>query len=154
MKANTPNRFLKSAVILLLSVNAVVLFFHVRLLMADEKGPHPDRLKNRMIHDLSLDKTQEQAYSDMVERHRAAMRDIRRQEEETRRVLYAHPGDSTLDRSPDLHRLGRLREQRERITFDHFMELRAILRPGQQAVFDEIIGEAVNGMEPRPPKKQ
>lgn len=153
MKTNTSNRFLKWAVVLLLAVNTVVLFFHVRLLMADDKRPHPDRLKDRMIHDLNLDEAQQQAYGDMVERHRAAMRDIRRQEEETRTRLYTNPGDSTLDRTAHLRHLGLLREQRERVTFDHFMELRGILRTDQQPAFDEIIGEAVNGMEPRPPKK-
>lgn len=147
------NRFLKITVLLLIVVNAVVLFFHVRLLLADQKRPHPDRLKNRMTHDLRLDEKQEQAYSDMVERHRSAMQDIRRQEEEARTSLYLQPGDSSIDRTPALHHLGRLREERERVTFDHFMELRAILRPDQANTFDQIIGEAVNGMEPRPPKK-
>lgn len=154
MKQGNDNRFLKVTVLLLIVVNAVVLFFHIRLLMADnDRRPHPDRLKNRLIHDLKLDETQERAYSDMVEDHRAAMQNLRRQEEKIRTQLYAQPGNDSTDRQPFYDSLGRFRAERERVTFEHFSELRSILRPEQAEVFDRIIGEAVNGMEPGPPKR-
>lgn len=155
MSNTANNRSLKIIVILLMLVNAIVLFFHIRLLTAQTgaRPPRPDDLKNRMIHDLSLNPEQQDAYGEMVERHRAAMQQIRYSEEETRGRLYQEPGDTTIDRATYFNELGQLRAEREKVTFDHFMELRTILDDIQKTIFDRIIGEAVNGMEPRPPRK-
>lgn len=155
MNAAHSNRFLKIVIILLIIINAMVLIMHLRVTGGRREGPpggHGSQLKYKLIHDLEMDEQQEISYSEMVDRHRAAMNDIKRQEEETRKVLYADMGNKDKNRDSLFNEMAQLRREREIVTFTHFMELRGILKPEQAAKFDNIIGESVNGME-GPPRR-
>lgn len=151
MGAENSNKFLKIVIILLIIINAMVLVMHFKSTGRPPR-PHGAQLKYRLIEELRMDEKQETQYSEMVERHRAAMNEIRKKEEETRIKIYSDLSNAHTDRDTLYDQMAQYRKEREIITFDHFMELRMILNPEQTEQFDKIIGEAVNGMEGPPGK--
>lgn len=152
MSTESSNRFLKIVIVLLIIINAMVLVMHFKSQGGEKRRPHGAQLKFHLIEELQMDEKQEADYSDMVERHRASMNEIKKIEEETRTKIYAELGNSQLNRDTLFNKMADLRKEREIITFDHFMELRKILNAEQAKKFDGIIGEAVNGMEGPPGK--
>lgn len=145
------NRFLQLLVILLIVLNGVVLFI---LFKGKGHPPHPpgSQLKFRLIEELDMSKEQEMAYNEMVDRHRVAMDSMRTKENETRTALYETLSNTQPQQDSLYSRLGELKISKEKITFAHFGELRGILTEKQTKKFDDIIKEAVNGME-APPKR-
>lgn len=100
---------------------------------------------------LRLSDAQEASYRTLRERHHATVLDIREEMRVDKRSLYAlMKSTDTLNSRSDaqqwLDSLAAKQRRIEAITYDHFLEVRALCTPQQQQKFDAVIGEALEHM--------
>jgi hypothetical protein len=77
--------------------------------------------------------------------------DIRKQMREQKRRLYglmrnADSSATGATASALIDSLAKAQERIERITYDHFREVRRLCTPQQQTQFDDVIGDALERM--------
>ena len=110
-------------------------------------GPgNPARL---IIERLHLDEQQQKQFGAMREAHHSKMMDIqqdsRKLHDELFELLKADNAD-TAQSNALIQQIQRLEAEKEHVTFDHFAQLRAILRPDQKAAFDGFIKDLLRQM--------
>lgn len=151
MKLLSNSRFTGPALLLLLVLNAGMLF----VLLRHPKPPrNNDAVKNFLIDELKLDAGQQQQFASLVSEHRAAAEQAQRRIHECRdslvQQLSATPAnEETITRLSE--EIGDQQAHLEKATMDHFSKVRAICNPSQQQKFDEVIREALHMMAPQGP---
>lgn len=103
----------------------------------------------RIIHELNFNENQVSNYNKLVEEHRAAMRKLRDEGGLLRNNYFEllkeeHPADSTI--TLKLAAIARNQEEIEKVTFNHFREVREICTPDQKKKFDEMILDVLRAM--------
>lgn len=158
MATFSKNKWLTALVILLVVINAVtiVLFWMGR----DQQQPpsRPPHAQggpaNYLIRELQLDGQQQQQYLQLVNVHRQAADQLREQIGEKKDSLFhllrQNPVPDSVKKAA-VAAAGRLSEELDLLTFDHFQKVRALCTPAQQEKFDRIIREVIAMMGgPRP----
>lgn len=122
------------------------------------RGPGKGRARDFLIRELKLDAAQQKQYDVLIEKHHADLRPVQDEMRHTRDSLFDQLASATPD-TAIAHRLetkiGTLQAKMERITFEHFQQVRAFCRPDQQKDFDRVIRDALRMMAPPqgPPPK-
>lgn len=109
-------------------------------------------IKEKLATDLSLTNDQYDAYKKMVEKHRAAMKELGSEIQEARKDYFELLGANANESSAEarLQRIGDLQMKIEKVTVDHFLELKASLTSEQAQRFEEIYSDALRMMIRKP----
>ena len=122
-----------------------------------EGGP-----KDRIIAELKFTPDQIDLFEDLVDKHRAAMRELKDKGREVRGQYFdllkqEQPEQKLTDEFSTA--IANNQKEIEQITFNHFKDVRKLCSAQQKTKFDEIIGDVLKGMargggppphEPRP----
>lgn len=149
---NNKVKLLYIVVVALLLVNTGTLAF----IFIYGAGPHqsgPREVSKFIIEELRLNDKQQQQYRQLQDEHRRNMETIHEQDRNLHdryfQLLQGERADSILvNQLVDSIALNR--KQTELLTFYDFQKIRGICNAEQQKKFDEIIGEALRMMAPRP----
>jgi len=120
--------------------------------------PPPPHEKNDVFeflsHELKFDNEQRNQYDQLRREHHSTIQAI----EEKSRIIHDRFFSLLQNKSTDSTLVAHLadsissnQKQIELVTFYHFKKVRAICNPEQQKRFDEVIGEALQMMLPKPP---
>lgn len=144
------NNGLKYLVGIALVINAATLiFFWYNRPPQEGKGAlRPGRV---LVEELKMDAQQVAIFQPLREQHHQAHDSLLKLIATQRQVLY-----SQKQRANDtiLHKIGLLQEEIERITYDHFKEVRKICTPEQQGQLDILLEKTVqNILTPKDKKR-
>lgn len=136
------NNALKYLVIVALLINAATLiFFWFNRL---EKGHlPPPRPETVLLKALSLDAAQQDIFKILREQHHASHDSLLQIIAAKRQILYRQKqgvNDSILNE------IGRLQQDIERITYNHFSDVRKICTPAQQTQLDSLLVKTVQNV--------
>ena len=149
---NSKTKFLYFIIIVLLLMNAGTIAF-----MFLHHPPNSQQEVSRWLTEqLKLSETQRQQYQALREEHKQNMEAIHKQDRNLHDryfdLLHGENIDSILvNQLADSIAINR--KQTELTTFYDFKKIRSICNAEQQKKFDEIIGEALRMMGPRPPRQ-
>ncbi len=134
------NSGLKYLVAIALIINAATLIFFWYNRPPEEgrrRPPRPDRV---LIEELKLDDKQQAIYAPLREQHHQTHDSLLKLMAAPRQALYSQKqgANDTI-----IHQIGLLQEQIERVTYDHFMEVRKLCTPEQQVQLDVLLGKTV-----------
>ena len=152
------NRWLIIAIVLLLLINTAT----IALLWSGKDGskrpgPGGEAAAEFIIRETNMDAVQQQQYRNLVQQHREAADELRREMGHSKEEFFdlleqANVPDSVLRAASA--RANERSQELDIMTFHHFTEVRKILRPEQQQAFDRIIKEALRMMAPPPPRQK
>lgn len=114
--------------------------------------PHRESPRDFVVRSLGFSKEQEQKYDALVTSHQQAMRGLRDKANEYREALFS--GFDKQGAADSLSRLiGDNQKEIEKVTYDHFAQVRALCTESQKKEFDHIIGDVTKRMNggPHPP---
>ncbi len=148
-------KFLKIVIIVLLFINIATLWFMWRT--NNHHGGQPPQGREDaggfLTHELMLNDAQQKQFSQLKEEHHAAAEELQEDARELHHqyfeLLHAPSADSVIVLK-FAEAIAANQKQMELITFYHFQKIRAICTPEQQKKFDEVIGEALRMMAPKP----
>jgi periplasmic protein CpxP/Spy len=144
------NNGLKYLVAIALIINAATLifFWYNR---PPEEGKRALRQGRVLEERLKLDEKQQAIFQPMRERHHQAHDSLLQLIAAQRQVLYSQ---KQAVNDTVLHKIGLLQEEIERVTYDHFKEVRKICTPEQQAQLDTLLAKTVqNILTPKDKKR-
>lgn len=105
--------------------------------------------KDRIIAELKFTSDQVDLFEDLVDKHRASMRDLQEKGREVRSQYF----DLLKQEQPDQKLTEELsaaiatnQKEIEQVTFNHFKDVRKLCSPEQKNKFDEIIGDILKHM--------
>lgn len=131
------NNGLKYLVAIALIINAATLifFWYNRPPQEGKRGLKPGRV---LIEELKLDTQQLVLFQPLRDQHHQAHDSLLQIIATQRQILYSQKqaANDTI-----LHKIGLLQAEIERITYDHFQEVRKICTPEQQAQLDILLGK-------------
>jgi protein CpxP len=151
------NRWLIIAIVLLLLINIAT----IALLWSGKDdgrrpGPGGEAAAEFIIRETNMDDAQRQQYRQLVQQHRDAAEQIRREMGRSKENFFELLRQTNVPDSV-LHSASAKANERSQeldiLTFRHFAEVRKILRPQQQETFDHIIQEALRMMG-GPPRRR
>lgn len=133
------NNGLKYIVILALLANAATLifFWYNRPEKRERPNVRPARV---LIETLNLDEAQQDVFQTLKKQHHATHDSLLQIIADKRQILYRQKGgvnDSILNE------IGRLHQDIERITYNHFNDVRKICTPAQQTQLDSLLVKTV-----------
>jgi periplasmic protein CpxP/Spy len=125
-------------------------------------GPPPRRggtAKDMIIREVGFNDTQIAKYEELIDVHRAGMRELEKKGREIRENYFKLMASDTLDRKikEELEvAIGETQKNIEMITFDHFKQVRVLCNDEQKKKFDNVITEVIQHMRgphgPPPPR--
>lgn len=144
-------------VVLLLLVNLVTLAGVWKYVLANEHhGPPPPHSPGAfLIEKLNLNEEQVKLFDGLREEHFSQMKALQEHIKVEKEALYdvlQDPNADSAKSTKHMQTIMRYEEQLERITFEHFKQVRAICNPQQQQHFDVIIDEVIRMMNRQPRK--
>jgi hypothetical protein len=141
-------RFFWLAIIVLVALNLVTLFRRM--------PPPPEGPRKIIIERLHFDKEQATAYGQLIEKHRA---DIRQKDEAiaaARQAIYSLlPGNDFSKKDSLIAEVGRLQTEVEQLHFAHFQDIKKLCREEQLADFAALsrdLEQLFNRPKPKPIK--
>jgi len=153
-------RFLKIIIIVLLLVNIATLSFmwvshnrhgggHMPPPPHGRGGPNAFEF---LVHELKLDEGQVKQFEEMRNKHHLNVQDIQEKSRDMHHRFFnlLAKNDST-SAVPLADSMAQYQKQIELLTFNHFLQVRAICKPEQQKKFDTVINEALRMMAPKQP---
>ena len=139
-------RLLTLAVLALLAINMGLLTF-----LFFGKPPRPPRggaaggqdgPKQVIIDKLHLGEKQVARYEVLIEQHRASLKPLNEEIQETKSRLYATLANEVItDKDSLIDRLGDLQMQIENVHYEHFLEIKKLCTHQQMADFKALSGE-------------
>jgi len=154
MSTTAKNKLLTGLVILLLVANAatITMFW----LNKKQHPPQPKgSAKEFLIKELKLDTAQQAQLELLVKEHRQTVEELRKKIKASKDSLFdlvKQPNASDSVKQAAATAAGRVAEQIDLLTLNHFQKIRSLCTPEQQKKFDEIIHEVTAMMgQPRPP---
>jgi periplasmic protein CpxP/Spy len=136
------NNLLKYIVAAALVINAATLiFFWYNRPPQDEKsGLRPGRV---LIEELKLDDKQQALFQPLREQHHQAHDSLLKIIADQRKILYTQ---KQVANDSILLKIGLLNQEIERITYNHFMDVRKICTPEQQVQMDILLEKTVQNI--------
>ena len=109
-----------------------------------EGGP-----KDKIIADLKFTPDQVDLFKDLIEKHQAAMRELKDKGREIRNQYFdllkqEQPNQELTDELSAA--IANNQKEIEQVTFNHFKDVRKICSAEQKVKFDGMIGDVLNGM--------
>ncbi|MDZ4714433.1 MAG: hypothetical protein SH819_03100 [Cytophagales bacterium] len=122
-----------------------------------QQGPERERPKQIIIQRLQLDGDQVKKYERLINEHQSAIQVLDEEVRTAKNSLYRilRSGE-TAEKDSLIGLLGQLQQKTEATHFDHFMLLRALCRPEQLPLFEEMASDLAHIFESpkngRPPR--
>ena len=136
------NNWLKYLVAIALIINAAtfMFFWYNRPPQEGKRGSKQGRV---LIEELKFDAQQQALFMPLRAQHHQAHDSLLQLIAAERQVLYSqkHAANDTI-----VHKIGLLQAEIERITYDHFKEVRKICTPEQQGQLDILLGKTVQNI--------
>jgi len=150
------SKFLKIVIVVLLIINIGTLAF--MWTNKPSKMPLPPHERQDVFefltHELKFNDEQRNQYDQLRKEHHSEVEAIQKRGRSNHDHFFAllqnKSADSTLV-SQLADSISINQKQIELVTFYHFQKVRAICNSEQQKKFDEVIGEALHKMFPKPP---
>jgi periplasmic protein CpxP/Spy len=133
------NNVLKYMIAIALIINAVTLIFFWLIRPKGDDKP-TSRPEHVLVETLNLDNNQQDLYKMMRLQHHSAHDSLLKIVAAQRQILY-RPKQGTNDTV--FQKIGLLQQEIEHITYNHFMDLRKICTPKQQAELDNLLAKTV-----------
>jgi protein CpxP len=155
-------KWLSIAAIGLLLINlcmVLFLFFGKPPHAQEGRRPFEQGPKNKIIGMLHFDKEQVEKYEELIKQHRTSVRLLEEGITEAKSNLYLTLNEKGSGAKDSLvNQLGDLQKQIENVHYNHFLEIKRLCKPDQQAYFTELTGNLVDFFHPEkqghsPPKK-
>ena len=155
-------KWLSTAAIGLLLINlclVLFLFFGNPPHAQEGRRPFEQGPKNKIIDMLRFDKDQVEKYENLIKQHRTSVRLLEEGIREVKSKLYLTLNEKGSGAKDSLvNQLGDLQMQIENVHYNHFLEIKRLCKPNQQAYFTELTGNLVEFFHPEkqghtPPKK-
>jgi periplasmic protein CpxP/Spy len=136
------NNGLKYLVILALVVNAATLifFWYNRPSQEGRQVFKPGRV---LVKELNLSAEQAALFKPLREQHHQTHDSLLKIIAAQRQILYSQ---KQVVNDTIIHKIGLLQQEIERITYNHFMEIRKICTPGQQVQLDTLLEKTVQNI--------
>jgi hypothetical protein len=135
------NNGLKYLVAFALLINAATLiFFWYNHPPEEGKRGGGAKAGRLLIEELKMDEKQQTMFQPMRQQHHQAHDSLLKLMAAQRQALYS---EKQAANDTIVHKIGLLQEEIERITFDHFKEVRKICTPEQQGQLDILLGKTV-----------
>lgn len=140
---------LKIISVLLLIVNLGMAGF---ILMQRKAHPGPDKLKFRVIEALKFDPEQVKQYEALILAHRDSMRKGNDAISQLKKELYAQLNGTQQAAVTDslIAQIGAVQNRIEHNHYEHFLKIRSLCRPDQQANFEALSNELSTYFRPGP----
>jgi len=148
-------QFYKYAAIGLLLLNIAMMTF---FFLVKSKHAHGRGLEKGAKAILQLDDTQNDAFLKLVKKHRQKMNAFNEDQKELLKPYFDSLVDSTGSQKEVLDKVEKLERQKIESIYQHFQEIKSILRPEQLSNFEEFMNHAIkrilpgSGKKPPPPK--
>lgn len=163
MSTISKNKFLTAIVILLLLANIVSIatFWWTRENVAPPPGNGGGSAANFLVHELSFDSKQQDAYKLLREEHQQQTKLAREKVMESRKIFFDLLNKDSVNTfllKNLAEEIGKNEGQLQLYTFNHFKKVRALCNEQQKKKFDSIIQEVLRMMggqqgPPPPPKR-
>lgn len=136
-------RFYQVLVMILVLLNIGIISFFLL-----SKNPAPERNRRRMnaLHlldqRLNLNPQQRQIFDSLRRIHFSQMKSVQQGIMQQKRALYREMRSENIEQplvDSITHQLGALHQKMEKITFQHFREMRQHLQPQQAARYDSLV---------------
>jgi periplasmic protein CpxP/Spy len=136
------NNGLKYLVAIALIINAATLifFWYNRPPQDGKRGLRPAQV---LVEELKFDGQQQITYQTLRDQHHQAHDSLLQIIADQRQILYSQ---KLVANDTVLHQIGLLQQEIERVTYDHFKEVRKICTPEQQAQLDILLGKTVQNI--------
>ena len=152
------NRILIVVTIALVLVNLVMAYF----LWNNKRGRGHERERKQergdwMVKELNLDDNQKEEHKKIRDAHFNSMKPVFDSITQARRNLYSQINAGEVNDSVITvysEQIGNYHAQVTRLTFDHFRQMRSILRPEQQQKLDTLMQRIVSDMGKRKSREQ
>lgn len=138
-----PLQLYKTATWILLLINlSMVAFFFLA-----PPPPHQKGDARKKVHDMmKMDQQQNEAFLEFAQQHMQRMDDLNNQQRNLLRPYFRRLIDSTQNINSDtfFYQIQQLEREKIEATYQHFQEVKSILRPGQEASFGKFINFALD----------
>lgn len=137
-------KFYRYAALGLLVLNLAILafFFLYRPLFGGPHQPPPPT-----HHELGFDEAQQDAFSGLVETHRTMMQRINQEQKDLLAGYFSNLARNEPDSAAIVPKhYTKLEEEKITGTYDHFLEVKALLRPDQQPNFPSFVDRSLKSI--------
>lgn len=150
------NKVLGISVVILIILNIGILLFFTM-----SRPPHPPhggpgmgpQPKEMIIHELDLDHDQIEAYDELISEHRAAIHDAEESMRTSRQALFETlKSDNQSLKDSLIQVIGENQKRIESIHYNHFEDIKKLLKPDQLNNFESLVEELEGIFKPRPPR--
>ncbi len=144
-------------VLLLLNLSMIAFFF-----LTKPKPPHQgDGFQKRGPNIMNMDEKQHDLFLQSAKQHGQHMKAINKQQQDLLKPYFYSLIDSTKNTNPNatLNEVQDLERQKIESTYQHFQEVKSILKPEQQADFELFMNDVIERIlmetkkNPPPPKE-
>lgn len=153
------DKFYRYATLGLALLNLAILAFFL-LHEPPPRGPKA-AFRNRAVEILKLDEAQNDLFEEMATQHQGNMRKIRGEQKTALKAYFSGLTGSNSEGKPggSLEAVKDWEAKKITTTYEHFEEVRSILKPDQEPLFEEFVAKALDillldkGKRKHPPKK-
>lgn len=141
------NRWLRMGLVLMVVLNAVTITLLLTGAGHHHRGgpPHPHRPPggpDRIAEELHFNEAQTRQFETMRRAHHQQLLTITDEMVAIRRQVYSAPSYADSLRADSLIQIVAAKSAAlDRITYQHFADLRKLCDPGQQKIFDDVISD-------------
>ena len=138
-------KFYKTVVWVLVALNVLILFAFlvvVPRLHGPPSGAEGKALRHRIPNMLALDPTQNTTFQSLADQHRAKINELHDDQSATLQAYFQSLIRDQLPTDSLLTRLEVLEREKIALTYAHFQDIKAILRPEQRENYGRFVEEA------------
>lgn len=147
---NKRNLYMTIGVLLLVGINIALIVILMK--GKDHPGGPPGGAPFTFLEqELQMTGQQKKDYAALREANHQVLDSLRQEMIALHKALYAGKDKSATDSIITL--IGNVQAKHERLTYDHFMKVRALCTAEQQKKFDSVISEVLERMAPKPPPR-
>lgn len=133
--------FYRNATFGLLAINLVLLALHILPFISGPPNGPGDRMM-RAVDQLELDEEQQERFNTSVEVHKARMTRINHEQREILQKYFSGLTTDETNTSPKLPpKYLAINEEKVTTTYQHFLDVKNILRPEQQQLYQNWVNE-------------
>ena len=136
-------QFYKYAALGLFLLNFLMITF---FFITKPKPPHQEGgFQKKAVDILKMDEQQHDTFLQFVKQHQRQMEEVNKQQRDLLKPYFYSLSDSTnkVDTESTLDRVQLLERKKIESTYQHFQDVKSILKPEQQAGFEEFMNTAL-----------
>jgi len=136
---------------LIIMNGCILIYFLHKERPGDQGAPHRDKI---IIEALELDRDQQEQFEQLKTQHHDRMMKINDESNQLLKNYFSLLHDSQNDKKDSIEiQLASLEQERVRVTFDHFNDLKKLCREDQKQKFDDFLPTLIDFILPRNDKR-